>query len=325
MPAMKFLFVTGSDAAFFNSLLICLQSFAERILSHRLLVCDFGLTPAQARFLHSLGVLLARPPDLASRGTFHCKAALARYLRHNGHGVGEDDVVVWLDADLTLMDIGLADFEAVSSAMTSAGAAIAACREPNGRSIGQTIAMLADAAPFARAVAEAGIDPGVAYCSSGLFFCRSTVLLDRWMELTLALTCHPLFEQNMFNVALHEYFIPPLMLDCEEWQAQGSSLDRIALIPGRDERPAAWIGGKAIKTLHTTSPGSGHLLIGLCRMTVRDLDLTGPFKLFLAESLRLVQLQLLAGFVAGHADALLRLGLCRRAEKPIEGFQFVTL
>ena len=51
---------------------------------HRLSVCDFGLTGAQVKFLHGLGVLLERPPILASRGVFHCKAALARYLRHNG-------------------------------------------------------------------------------------------------------------------------------------------------------------------------------------------------------------------------------------------------
>ena len=32
-------------------------------------------------------------------------------------------------------------------------------------------------------------------------------------------------------------------------------------------------------------------------MTVRELDLAGPFKLFLAEPLRLHQLQLLASFI----------------------------
>jgi hypothetical protein len=69
----------------------------------------------------------------------------------------------------------------------------------------------------------------------------------------------------------------------------------------------------------------GHLLIGLCRMTVRDLELTGTFKLFLAEPLRMHQLQLLASFVAEHGDALLRLGLCARAARPVAGFEFVTL
>ena len=72
---MNIVFVTGADSAFFNSLLVCLQSFAERLPGRRLLVCDFGLTPAQAAFLRGLGQLLARPPALASGGVFHCKAA----------------------------------------------------------------------------------------------------------------------------------------------------------------------------------------------------------------------------------------------------------
>ncbi len=60
-------------------------------------------------------------------------------------------------------------------------------------------------------------------------------------------------------------------------------------------------------------------------MTVRDIDLVGPFKLFLAEPLRLHQLQLLARFVSDHGEMLLRLGICGRAARPADGFEFVTL
>jgi hypothetical protein len=41
--------------------------------------------------------------------------------------------------------------------------------------------------------------------------------------------------------------------------------------------------------------------------------------------LRLHQLQLLAHFLADHREALLRLGICRRAARPADGFEFVTL
>ena len=136
---MNIIFVTGSDAAFFNSTLVGLRSFAERMPDQRLLVCDFGFDGAQAGFLRGLGMLLERPPMLESEGAFHCKAALLAYLRHNGQQIGPDDVVVWLDADLTLMDVGVADFAAVLTAMVSAGVAIAVCPEPLGRSFGQML------------------------------------------------------------------------------------------------------------------------------------------------------------------------------------------
>jgi hypothetical protein len=59
-------------------------------------------------------------------------------------------------------------------------------------------------------------------------------------------------------------------------------------------------------------------------MTVRELELVGPFKLFLAEALRMHQLQLLALFLAEHGEALLRLGICSRAARPVDGFEFVA-
>lgn len=57
---------------------------------------------------------------------------------------------------------------------------------------------------------------------------------------------------------------------------------------------------------------------------MRWLELTGTFKLFLAERLRMHQLELLALFVLTHGEALVRHGICKPAANPIEGFQFVT-
>jgi hypothetical protein len=328
---MKILFITGSNDGLFNSLLVFLQSFAERFSGQPLAVCDFGFAPAQAAFLRELGVLLPRPAELASCGVFHCKGSLLHYLRSAGQTLEDYDAVVWLDADLTLMQTGIADFEAVVAAMQSAGADVALCAEPGGRSIGGVIETFPEPVkmmPFTRMIADAGLPPTLPYFSSGLFFCRSgaTPMLQRWMDLTLTVTEHPLFEQNAFNVALLSRGGQLLALDYEEWQAQGPSLDRVQLVAGDNAaRPAAYIGGKNIKTLHATSPSAGHLLISNCRMTVRDLTLTGPFKLFFPEALRLHQLQLLASFMLAHGERLLQLGLCTRAASPVEGFQFVTL
>ena len=325
---MKILFITGSDAGFFNSLLIFLQGFAERLPGQTLAVCDFGFAPAQAQFLRELGVLLPRPPDLAGRGVFCCKASLLRYLAAAGLRLEDYDALIWLDADLTPMQTGIADFDAVITAMQSAGAELAVCPEPARRSLGRTIAEFpepAKMAPFSRMIAEAGLSPALPYVSSGLFFCRSAVLLERWMKLTLAAVEHPLFEQNAFNIALHCGGTRYLALDCEEWQAQGPSLDHVRLAGDGAGRSAARIGDKNIKTLHATSPLLGHLLIANCRVTVRDLILAGPFKLFLPEQLRLHQLQLLSSFILTHGERLQRLGLCTRAAVPVAGFEFITL
>jgi hypothetical protein len=328
---MKILFVTGSNDGLFNSVLVFLQSFAERLPGQPLAVCDFGFQPAQAAFLRELGVLLPRPTELASRGVFHCKASLLHYMRAAGTALENYDAVVWLDADLTLMQIGVGDFEAVIAAMQSAGSDIAVCAEPARRSLGAMIATFpepAKMAPFARMIADAGLSDALPYFSSGLFFCRPNAapMLEHWMTVTLAEADHPLFEQNAFNIALLSRGGQVVALDCEEWQAQGPSLDRVQLVAGEaGARPAARIGDKTVKTLHATSPSVGHLLIANCRMAVRDLALTGPFKLFLPEALRLHQLQLLASFMLTHGERLLRNGICTRAAVPVEGFQFVTL
>ena len=321
---MNILFVSGGDQAFFNSLLVCLQSFSERVAGHRLLVCDFGFSPGQAQFLRGLGVLLERPAACAADGVFVCKAALGRYLRQSGHRIEDYAAVVWLDADLTLMEVSERDFGAVIAAMQQDGAAVAACGEPAGGSLAQ-VAAERGMAPFARALADESLDGSAPYFSSGLIFCRSATLLDDWEQATRRVAAHPVYEQNMFNVAVHRNRLPFVTLECEQWQAQGRSLDGVQLVAGAGARPAARLGDKNINTLHATSPELRHLLIAQCRLTVHGLDLCGPFKLLMAEPLRLHQLQLLSLFVAVHGEALLRLGICTPAAKSAAGFDFTTL
>src|SRR5581483_4898602 len=150
---MKILFITGSNGGLFNSLLILLQSFAERLPGQTLAVCDFGFLPPQAQFLRELGLLFERPPELATHGVFTCKASLIRYLRVAGQNLSDYDALVWLDADLTLMRVGGADFEAVIAAMRTAGSETAACIEPGRRSLramAETFPEPAKMAPFLR-------------------------------------------------------------------------------------------------------------------------------------------------------------------------------
>lgn len=320
------LFVTGSNAAFFNSLFICLQSFKERLPDQTLLVCDYGMTEPQTQFLRNLGILLERPPSVpAQTDVFICKAALLRYLQHSRIDLSKQDAIIWLDGDLTLMNVGTADFARVVQAMQADDIPVAICRDLDGKTIKQMVDHFNDpalVAPFTQCLQDHGVALSSPYFSTGLFFCRSLDLLQAWDTLTGSVAYHPLFEQNMFNIVLHHHRLHILALDCEEWQAQGFVLDRIRLRPDEQGRSQALIGGKNIKTLHSTSPHEAHLLIVKATMTVRDIEISGIYKLLFAEDLRMVQLNLLSTFIHTHAALLLHLGLCRKNPVAIDGFHF---
>lgn len=313
---MKALFVTGGNAAFFPSLLTLLESFAERLPGQRLMVCDYGLAPAQAAFFRQTGQLLDRPVTLApDADVFRCKAALGRYLAPEA---GRYDTLIWLDGDLTLMKVGIGDFAAIAAQMEKAGARIAACSEPEGLSIGDLLGRFA-LEPFARVLAQGKVRTDQSYYSSGLFFCRDAGFLSRWDSLTQAVEKHAVFEQNMFNVPLADGSVPHLSLDCTEWQAQGRALRQIALQNG-----TATIGPRNIKSLHATSPDGGDLLVTAGRLQALGFEMEGMFKLFAAEPLRMEQLRLLATHLARHGERMLPLGLSRRAQNAIEGFRFAA-
>ncbi|QWD92699.1 hypothetical protein ICV00_08550 [Polynucleobacter asymbioticus] len=324
---MKMIFVTGCDAAFFNTLLITLQSFAETLPDQQLLVCDYGLHPQQAQYLRIRGQLLERP--LGLQEGIHVtgyKAALVRYLKHSKRYQASTDLVIWIDADLTFIDIGIQDFEKVMQAMDERQCDVAAC------SIGSTIEDMchifvdpAVLAPFKAIVQTSSINTQAPYFSTGIFFCRSEKLLQHWDERTSQLEFHPLYEQNMFNVVLQEDKTPYLDLDIEMWQVQGAVLDRLALLPKPNGRASATVGDKTIKILHSTSPLPNHLWVGRAQFQVQDVQLLGLLKLIAIRPITELQLNLLASYVSTHKQALFDAGLIGLAPRAINGYEFAPI
>ena len=64
---MNLLFVTGATRAYFPTLLVLLQSFAEQIGGNPPCVCDYGLDTGQRHFLRRIAVQ-QRPEQLAQLG-----------------------------------------------------------------------------------------------------------------------------------------------------------------------------------------------------------------------------------------------------------------
>lgn len=324
---MSFVFITGSDASFFPTLLVTIQSFSVRFPAQRLLVCDYGLNTQQRNFLLAKGQLLERPPTLASDAHYlACKAAMIRYLQHAGYQLEKYDTVVWLDADITFMDIAIDDFDTVLDAMKQNNAEIAACE--TGYSIGQISELFKNElilAPFKELLTNNHIDLNLPYLSVGLFICRSQKFLENWDTLTSSTLVHNLLEMNTFNILIYRDQIKLINLDFEEWQANGASLDRIEIYVDSSNGPTALIDGKNIKAIHTTSSEHNHVLITKGEITVFDVFLLGNFKLLMAQHLRQMQLVLLATYIAENKTMLLQFDICKTNTISIDGFEFIAL
>jgi len=325
---MNLLFVTGATRAYFPTLLVLLQSFAEQIGGNPPCVCDYGLDTGQRHFLRRRGLLLERPP--AFRHAIHPlreKALLSAYLGHNGIDASGLDAVIWLDADLTIVGCTRTDFESATDEMTARGIIIAA--SPQG-TIADLLAVLRRlnpiTEPFERALADSAIEHTRTYYSSGIFICRSPSFLDEWRELGFRVADHPVLDQNMFNVVIHRSAAPVLALDSEEWQAQGDALDRVQLAPAAAQgRQIAYLGERQVKILHATSPSMRHLFVGPASLAVHDLVLDGAFKLLRSKPLLELQLGLLGRFLVSHGTELVELGICTRTDIAAHGIAFSSL
>jgi hypothetical protein len=320
---MRLQFVTGANKAFFPTLLVLLQSFAEQVGEGFPFVCDYGLATTQRELLRRRGLLLERPPALGPLMTpLREKAILREYFRHSGIDIADSDAVVWLDGDLTLVDCPRADIEAVVAEMAARDIVIAASQQ-------NTIAGMLDVfrrqgsptVPFEQLLAESGIDPAKPYYSTGVFLCRSPGFLDEWSAIGRTAGDQPVLDQNVFNAILQRDARAVLPLDIDLWQAQGDTLDRLRTAPDAARgRGSVHLDGQRVKILHATSPTIRHLLIGPASFSAGDLLLEGAFKLLRSQPLMDLQLALLSRFLRAHRTELLETGLCRLAPTATEGY-----
>ncbi len=320
---MRLHFVTGANAAFFPTLAVLMQSFAEQIGGRLPHVCDYGLATSQREFLRRRGLLLERPPALGPpMAPVREKAIVREYLRHGGIDLGTEDTVVWLDADLTLVGCARADLEAVAAEMMRRDIAIAA--SPQGTIAGALDFFRSQGSatePFERLLSERAIDAALPYYSTGVFLCRSAGFLERWSELGRRAADQPVLDQNVFNVLVHGDARSVLPLDIDIWQAQGDTLDRLRVSHDpAGGRSSVLLDGRPVKSLHATSPTIRHLLIGPAEFTAGDLVLDAAFKLLRPQPLLDLQLGLLSRFLAEHRTEVLELGLCRFAGTAIPGY-----
>lgn len=309
---MRLQFVTGANGAFFPTLMVLLQSFAEQIGGTLPYVCDYGLTANQREFLRRRGLLLERLPALGPpMSPLREKAILHEYFRHTG--LDATDNVIWLDGDLTIVRCSRADIEAIVTSMVEHEIEIAAC--PQG-----TMAEVLDVfrrqgtagAPFAELLAESAIDTAKPYYSTGIFFCRSANFLERWSKISRRAPDQPVLDQNLFNVVAHRGTRPVLPLEIDLWQAQGETLGRLLIeTDAAHGRSFALLDGRVVKILHATSTTTRDLFIAPASFSVADLVLEGAFKLLRREPLLDLQLGLLGRFLIQHRTELLELGLCR--------------
>ena len=318
---MRLIYVTGANGAFFPTLIVLLQSFAEQIGGTLPYVCDYGLPTNQREFLRRRGLLLERPPALGPpMAPLREKAIVQAYFRHSGVETASADAVVWLDGDLTLVGCSRTDFEAVVTEMTRRDIAVAA--SPQG-----TIATMLEwfrqnrlpTATFEQLLTE-GTDTAKPYYSTGLFLCRSPSFLERWSEISREAAEQPVIDQNVFNAVVLRDAHAVLPLDIDIWQTQGNTLDQVQVAPDRGlGKSVVLLDGRPVKILHATSPKIRHVLVGPASFSTGDLVLDGAFKLLRPEPLLDLQLSLLSRFVTEHRTELLEVGLCRLAP-PTAGY-----
>ncbi|MBP2303047.1 hypothetical protein [Azospirillum picis] len=302
--------VTGADARYFAMVGLLARSLERWLPGAVLRVCDFGLAPAQRRFLEGLGWLLPRPPSVP-HGThpYLAKAALVDYL------AGDDEAVtgplVWIDGDMVAAGPLEAPLRALGAAMAQGGAVLAACPDAEVTDIAGCIARW-DVAPFAKAVASAAIAPQRPYLNSGFFLCTDTAVLEEVRDRCRRLDQHRMIDQNAFNLVAWAPGRRCGVLDPAVWNVHGRLLAHTAVAADGAVR----CGERHALLLHATSIGGTHHeeRQGALRGPTGDLEITVKF--FRTPALAARQRELLAGFVAAHRSALVAAGCYSNGEAP---------
>lgn len=277
---MDFQFYTGADHRVFMQVLLLVQSFIQAVPGGKLTVVDFGLTPDQRYLLEQLGVYGATPAlPLPDPHPWHYKAAAIASVPPTPEGV------VWLDADMIVVDNIGERLKPVFAAMEAEGQLVGATANDHEFAVDK----------FLRddILRQLGIAPCHPYLNAGFFMARSRAWVREYTVLTLRSKLEKLFEQNAFNIIA--WCQPGLtrVLDQREWNVHGSTIDRVTA--GADGGLS--VDGRRIGILHATSFDTRHLEMKPVTWQAGSRLFSGQWRLFTDPLLRQVQIGIFDRFL----------------------------
>jgi hypothetical protein len=292
-------FVTGIDADMFGQFFLLLGSLRRNSPGLSLYVCDMGLTDSQRDYLHRTGRLLARPAGRPLSHVWYDKAALGAYTE----GLNAD-FVVWLDADLIILNDIVPLVRDVCTEMQAKNQIIAAAGPlPFG-----ALDWLDQAPGFKRAMSA--LDLKSLYLNSGVIICRSREFLARWAKHCEALPFEFLFEQNAFNLAAYEQPESIRLLDPWVWNLCGTAFRSVeVIVTGPDNLEVIGRSGR-VSILHATSTERAKDLIKYdFHLKVNDTLFRPQFRIIRCfEALAKHQCNLVIECVTAEAQALIASG-----------------
>jgi hypothetical protein len=150
--------------------------------------------------------------------------------------------VVWLDADIIILDDFPAAMRGLCAEMAGQGTWLAAA---SAGSVGDSLP--GSAGPHFRALMT-DADLSLPYFQAGLFLCRSASFLHRWNRLCAAMPMELLFEQSAFNHAAMGLGGAATVLDYRVWNLPAHAVDPAGVA----------IAGEALTI--TTQAGPAHVL-----------------------------------------------------------------
>ena len=211
--------VTGADAKFLPMAGALRQSLGDAGWRGDVRICDFGLTDRQAGILREAGILLSRPARLAPGiHPFFCKAALVDYV-----AALDFDVLVWIDSDMIALDDVAPALGDLAAQLAAQGRKAALSADAGVASIAEACARL-DMRPFQDALARAGIGADRPYLNTGLVAIADRGVLAAWRDLAFSIPAHALFEQNAFNLLVHDGRCPAMLVPAARWNVHGPLL-----------------------------------------------------------------------------------------------------
>jgi hypothetical protein len=237
-------FVTGANAFMFGQLFLLLGSLARHCPGVPLHVCDFGFDTRQRDYLARTARLLELPRERPPRRhVWYDKASLGDFTERL-----DADCVVWLDADLIILDDLMARVQELLAQMQARDQIIAAAGSD--ASLLSAIDWLDRTPGFAQAMS--GLDRRLPYLNSGFIVCRSREFLARWTARTNALPYEFLFEQNAFNLTAYEQPQRLRILDPWLWNICGPAFRSVEVVTTGRDLGLMGPSGK-VRVLHATS------------------------------------------------------------------------